>query len=197
MLSRRKSRPLERTEGTLRDARLIVIASEGSVTEAIYFNLFRLSRVQVRCIPSMGGRSSPQHVIDNLRSFREEYEIGEGDELWLAIDRDSWPVRRLSEIAADCMREGFGLAVSVPSFEIWLALHFDAPIPVPTTVSALTAHLKSEMGRYAKATYPAETLLPRIDSARKKARALDSVPADRWPQEPGTRIYRIADQIRG
>jgi len=37
----RKKRPIEREVGVLRDARLIIIATEGEKTEKQYFSIFR------------------------------------------------------------------------------------------------------------------------------------------------------------
>lgn len=83
MLTRRKKRPLQRDESTLRDARLLVIATEGSDTEPLYFNAIdeKLgdSRVRLHVIPSDGGKSSPRHIFDNIDNYAATYEIGTGD----------------------------------------------------------------------------------------------------------------------
>jgi hypothetical protein len=59
----RKKRPLDRDGGALRDARLVVIASEDTLAVRDYFSRFRLRRVQFRILPTEGGRSAPQHVV--------------------------------------------------------------------------------------------------------------------------------------
>jgi hypothetical protein len=118
------------------------------------------------------------------------------NELWLAIDVDRWPEAALSNVAADCRRDGVNLAVSNPCFELWLALHFDKPLPDPVTSETLCAHLAAELGGYRKSKFDTKAFAERVDHAVKTARALDLRPHDRWPQEVGTRVYRIAQQIR-
>jgi hypothetical protein len=120
----RKKRPLDRGVAHLRDTRLVVIATEGRFTEAKYFSLFRDTRVQVRVLPTgEDNRSSPEQVLERLREYRDNYELGGDDELWLMVDVDRWgdaKLRRVAKQAKDCR---FGLAVSNPCFEVWLLFH--------------------------------------------------------------------------
>jgi len=197
MASARKKRPLERTEGTLRDARLVVIASEGSHTEEIYFRAFRETRVRIRVIPSSDGKSSPRHVFDNLRAYASEYEIGAGDELWAVVDRDRWPTRALSEIAALCRDAGFRLAVSNPCFELWLALHFGGLAQRNPTHDDLRKMIVAGCGSFSKASYDAEAFVTNVGDAIQRALALDTRPQNRWPQSTGTRVYLLARSILG
>lgn len=64
-LTSRKKRPLKREISHLRDASLIIIASEGEVTEKVYFEsyLFESMRVQVRVLETRMGISSPTAVL--------------------------------------------------------------------------------------------------------------------------------------
>ncbi len=55
-----KKRPLDRDSGVLRDARLIVIASEDTYAVADYFKRFRTRRLQFIIIPTEGGQSRPK-----------------------------------------------------------------------------------------------------------------------------------------
>lgn len=132
----RQPRPLVRSEGTLRDARLIVIATEGSVTEKIYFDAYHSSKVQVKVVPSASGKSSPKHVLANLDAFKAAFELEDDDELWLVIDRDRWTPQALSSVAKRCVANGYSLGLSNPCFELWLALHF--PQPLPAVLNAQT-----------------------------------------------------------
>lgn len=99
--SSRKRRPIDRAIQCDRDARLIVIATEGEKTEPRYFSVLRSTKLQVRTIASEGGKSSPQHVLRNMERFERDFQIGEGDQLWLAIDRDNWEERSLSDVARE------------------------------------------------------------------------------------------------
>jgi len=45
------------------------------------------------------------------------------------------------------------------------------------------------LGRYSESNYDAYRLLPTISDAINRASLLDTNPADRWPQDIGTRVY--------
>lgn len=101
-LTSRRRRTLDRMIRSVRDTRLVVIATEGAITEKQYFSMFsRLSpRVHIRILETPGGASAPRSVLDRLRAYREEYELGADDVLCLVIDRDRWPDESLSDVAA-------------------------------------------------------------------------------------------------
>lgn len=191
----RKKRPLERNIECLRDAKIIIIATEGSDTEKIYFSKFRDSRVQVHVVPSKNGLSAPKWILANAQAYKDQYQIGEGDEIWLAIDRDRWDPGQLSQIAADCVAQDINLAVSVPRFEIWLSLHFPDPLPNPMNKGSLEAHLKRLMSGYSKSRYDCTSIMPMVGDATARARAMDTNPTHRWPTSSGTRVYRIIESM--
>lgn len=191
----RRRRPLDRTLVSYRDARLVVVATEGQLTEPRYFGGLRFPRTQVEVIPSRGGRSSPRHILSNLARFEAEYDLGEDDELWVVLDLDRWPVRALHAVHAACTESRYNLAVSNPCFEIWLALHFDEPLPNPVTANSLVQHLRGILGGYNKAALQGSHFHPQIGDAIERARAMDDKPGDLWPQTPGTRVYRLMESL--
>ena len=195
MPSSRKSRPLDRAVDCVRDARLLVIATEGEKTEPRYFSILRSTKLQVRTIASEGGRSSPDHVLSNLERFSREFQIGEDDQLWLAIDKDAWEERTLSNLAREVQSRGWYLALSNPCFELWLALHLDAELPEPVDADTLTRHIRSIIGEYNKRNLNVDAFRGRIRQAEARARILDRVPQDRWPQDVATRVYQITEQF--
>lgn len=78
----------ERQEA-FRDARLIVIASEGKDTERIYFKAlakeYTNPRVHVHILERNEveqNSSSPEHVLKQLNNYKEQYELEADDELW-------------------------------------------------------------------------------------------------------------------
>ena len=84
----------ERREA-FRDARLIVIASEGKDTERIYFKAlakeYTNPRVHVHILERSEdeqNNSSPEHVLKQLNNYKSQYELEADDELWLVIDKD-------------------------------------------------------------------------------------------------------------
>ena len=84
----RNSLMRERLEA-FRDARLIVIASEGKDTERIYFKAlakeYTNPRVHVHILErseAEQNNSSPEHVLKQLNDYKEQYALEADDELW-------------------------------------------------------------------------------------------------------------------
>ena len=85
-----------------RDSRLIIVASEDTEATVTYFNdltspaYYQSSRVHVQVLKREDTASDPRRVLDQLDLWRDEYQIGEGDELWLVTDVDRWGDAKLS-----------------------------------------------------------------------------------------------------
>ena len=179
-LTSRRKRPLDRRQVEHRDSSLIVIATEGSKTEKQYFECFRGARVQVEMLPSEGGRSAPRWVLNRLDRYRREFQIAAQDALWLVIDRDRWEERDLSEVASECLRKDYHLAVSNPCFEVWLYLHLkELDEAVTYDGSILVQLLREELGSFNKSNIQSGRFSDGIDAAIRRAEALDV------PRRPG------------
>ncbi len=86
----RKKRPIRRSEDRTRDASLVVIASEDRYAVKQYFEMFHSTRVQFHVLETDNGQSSPEHVMERLDQYMDEYSVGEGDQFWLVCDTDHW-----------------------------------------------------------------------------------------------------------
>mgnify|MGYP004662359227 FL=1 len=207
----------ERREA-FRDARLIVIATEGKDTERIYFTAlakeYTNPRVHVHILErseNEQNNSSPEHVLKQLNDYKSKYELEADDELWLVVDKDQWKDKMLSRVATECALEvSMHMALSNPCFELWLLLHLeDAASLTPeehilwmenrrkskNADPYLKVRLRQKMGTYHESYYDAMTLIAHIEDAIKRARALDKTPTDRWPQTLGTRVYLLAESV--
>ena len=205
-----------RLEGD-KSARLVVIAAEGFETENLYFEAMKAelkaANVHVEVLHrEKDGESSPEHVLEQIKGFIQEYNIEEDDELWIVVDRDKWTNKMLSGVARHCSQnKTLRFCVSNPCFELWLLLHLDdVTVYSEEDKKQLSANRKSTrhktwlkhklseiMGGYNEADYDANRLLPDIETAITRAVALDIKPEDRWPQIVGTRVYRLALSIMG
>ncbi|MBR1727711.1 MAG: RloB domain-containing protein [Muribaculaceae bacterium] len=207
----------ERREA-FRDARLIVIASEGKDTERIYFKVlakeYTNPRVHVHILErseAEQNNSSPEHVLKQLNDYKEQYALEADDELWLVIDKDRWTEAMLSRVATECSQEvAMHMALSNPCFELWLLLHLeDAALLTPEEQTLwlenrrksknadpyLKVRLRQKMGSYHESSYDALSLIIHVEDATERARALDKNPNDRWPQTLGTRVYLLAESV--
>lgn len=207
----------ERREA-FRDARLIVIASEGKDTERIYFKAlakeYTNPRVHVHILKRSEdekNNSSPEHVLEQLNEYKCQYELEADDELWLVTDKDHWTEAMLSRVATECMQDvSMHMALSNPCFELWLLLHLvDVSSLTPeeqrlwmenrrkskSSNPYLKVLLRQKMGSYHESAYDVLTLIEHVEVAIERARLLDKNPADRWPQTLGTRVYLLAESV--
>ena len=213
----RNSLMRERREA-FRDARLIVIASEGKDTERIYFKAlakeYTNPRVHVHILERSvdeQNNSSPEYVLKQLNDYKSQYELEADDELWLVVDKDRWTEAMLSRVATECSQEvAMHMALSNPCFELWLLLHIeDAALLTPEEQMLwmenrrksknadpyLKVRLRQKMGSYYESSYDALSLIAHVEDAIERARALDENPNDRWPQTLGTRVYLLAESV--
>lgn len=130
----------ERREA-FRDARLIVIASEGKDTERIYFKAlakeYTNPRVHVHILERSvdeQNNSSPKHVLKQLNDYKSQYELEADDGLWLVVDKDRWTETMLSRVATN-----------VDPY--------------------LKVRLRQEMGSYHESSYDAQALIAHVENA--------------------------------
>ena len=179
----------------VRDAKLYIIATEGEKTEKQYFVLFKSPRVKVQVIHTEDGLSAPAYVLDRLNAFRNKFDLGIGDELWLMVDVDHRGPKELSAICTGARQSGCQLAISNPCFELWLYLHFlDLLIP-NITCRQLEQELRRHLGSYNKTNLDVERYRADIQNAITRAQTLNTNPRERWPNSAGTHVYKVVERI--
>lgn len=212
MPEKRPYRTPNRPHG-VRNPKLIIIATEGTKTEPRYFDALAIfyasSKIHVRVLDRLESASDPQRVLNQLREFRREYRLHPTDELWLVIDVDRWTTQMLSDVTSQAGQLFASLAVSNPCFEVWLLLHHRALSDYDQSVldefqqnnkdgtsrSRLERELIAIVGELNKANLNTDNYIPYIDKAIQNAELADTSPDERWPQEVGTHVYRLAKHI--
>jgi len=209
-------REFKRISGN-RDARLFVIACEGQKTEVHYFedfvskDFYYNPRAHVEILKRKKGGSSPMDVLKQIDDFMLEYNLNENDELWIVIDRDkqSWDTKMIRQVAQNCIKKGYNLAVSNPCFEVWLLLHVKKlteytkeeiqELYENRKISSRRTKLKDEIkkinGSFNPSNLDSSQFLPNVNLAIKQAELLDSNKKTRWPNYFGSRIYLLAKQL--
>lgn len=109
--------PRNRRSGN-RDAKLIIIASEGTNTEKKYFDDLVDScatlNIHVEVLDRIDAGSDPKTVLKALDDFRKQYSLRLGyDELWLVIDVDRWREKQLSEAGSLCAQKIYGMLLAI------------------------------------------------------------------------------------
>jgi hypothetical protein len=200
----RKPRPLDRDGGVVRDATLIVIASEDTHAVKNYLDLFRARRVQFRVLPTVDGQSSPKHLIDRLDEDRKTVDYGEGDEFWISLDGDRWlrpdRIATLTNLVQLCRQKQYRVALCSPCFEFWLLLHFVKPVGIDYRQcrSAIDA-LRQAAGGYQKQRVDnlglkVELVHAAIDRARQLEPS-DGTAEQDLPEYPVARFHLIVESL--
>ena len=126
-----RNRRLYEKQPPFRDATLFVVICEGEKREPAYFEFFDglTSRIKVRAVGSVEGKSAPSHLLDNAIDASRKYDLSSDDELWFVIDIDRW-INHIHDIQDQCAtKPNWFIALSNPCFEVWLYYHFSAVIP--------------------------------------------------------------------
>jgi hypothetical protein len=153
-LIQRRPRPLTRDVASLRDDRLFIVACDDTFAPKQYFDFFRLARVKIHVVPTPDGSSAALHVLERLLSFDHD----EDDELWMLLDTDHCVqgthlasfVKTLAE--AKCQR--VNVALSKPSFELWLLLHHveETALGLLPTATDVEGALRARLGSITRQT---------------------------------------------
>ena len=197
-LVHRKKRPLARDKDSFRDDRLFLVACDDSYAPEQYFRFFRISRVQVHVVATTDGTSSAPHVLNRLLAI----EHIEDDERWLLLDVDHCLQSTHTPTFLDALRRakslGVKVALSKPSFELWLLLHHVEPTEVATLANAreVESRLRVELGAYnktrlSKADFP----LSSVAKAHARAHSLDTTTASEIPTTNSSRVYKLWEAI--
>lgn len=194
-LRRRFRRPL----GERRYKKLFVIATEGTKTEPLYFSRFDsdMSVVRVCCLRGKRGSSPPQ-VLRRMTDFLEREGLRQTDEAWLVVDRDCWTDEQLHRLNDwSRLRHNHGMALSNPSFEYWLLLHFEDGLGV-RTLRECVDRLRRWLPSYDKGFDRYKICQDQIEAAIRRAKTRDKPMVEDWPRDFGqTTVYRLVDRILG
>jgi len=181
--------------------KIFFIACEGAVTEPGYFN--NLKSILPSCNPNISlhcldghNHSAPMQVLQRIKEYVLSEKFKDDlDEAWLVVDKDDWDDEQLMLLYEWSQeKENYGFALSNPSFEYWLLLHFEDGNSI--TENTCLKRLKKHWPGYNKkieAKYFSEV---KIKEAIKRATLRDNPPCKSWPQKVGcTTVYRLVERI--
>lgn len=201
----RKKRPLDRESGVLRDASIVVIASEDKFAVESYFRRFRTRKVQFEVLPTLDGNSAPHAVLERLDEFRRTTATEENDEFWICIDLDHWAdaghIQNLTQVLQVCRQKGYHVAINNPCIELWYLLHFAdyvfstsaERVPCAEVIAQLSAAINA---RYHKDKCDRlQIVVGQVFDALRRARQLDEGVAE-IPASPTCRVYRIVEMLQ-
>ena len=105
---------------------VVYLICEGTETEIRYFKRFRSRGCHIDIIPIPSQYKAADRLIQKVRATMgtNPYYPDEGDVIWCVFDRDENSDAALQKAKQVAMKEGYRLAYSNPSFELWFLLHF-------------------------------------------------------------------------
>ena len=210
----RQAAELQRKKANRASYDRILIVSEGSKTEPLYFGEirqhFRLQTATVQVRPS-GFGTQPLQVVEHAEQLFLKGDATKGiaprafEQVFAVFDRDDHATYHaaLSKAAALNMKlkSELGTAVkfeaisSVPCFELWLLLHFEevlAPLHRIEVTQRLTQHLatfaKGQAGQFAATRQHLARATERGTHLAAQHNAYDG-------QQPFTDIYRLVSVL--
>lgn len=184
--------------------RTFKVFCEGERTETDYVKALKRE-------PSVGDNASVQIEIDldslgsspltlvkaAAKALAEETEV---DEVWCLFDVE-WPRNHpnLKEARSLARDNAVNVAVSNPSFELWLVLHFQDQTAWLTTSEA--TRLRRDLDGGTGKGVNGSTYMPRRAEANRRARYLDSKhEGDITPfpkDNPSSGMYRFLESVEG
>jgi hypothetical protein len=168
----------------VKDARGILIVTEGTVTEVVYFKSLReqlrLTKDLIKVVHGKG--TDPENLVKHAIALREERNCEARkqtsdkvsfDEVWCVLDSEGAErergIKAAFELAA---RERVNIALSRPCFEFWLLLHVHFTSSDFPNCDAATAVLSQKIPGYKKNAPPMDQLFGAIPFAVKNAEKL-------------------------
>lgn len=186
-------RPREVDTRALRERLLIVC--EGARTEPHYFRCFRVNARVAVTIEGVG-QNTDSLVVEAMRIRDQD---GGFTEVWVVMDRDSFPAGTFNAALQRARNEGISVAYSNEAFELWYLLHFeycDAALSRSTFGERLTRYLGHPYRKNDAAMYA--TLLDKQPVAIQNAeRLLAAYGDDRNPERdnPSTTVHGLVERL--
>jgi len=200
---------LRRREPVREPYKKVLIVTEGSKTEPLYFqeltDHYKLNSANV-CVTGDCG-SDPVSVVEfGIQQYHKEKKKGDPfDCVYCVIDRDTHPNynEALSRLGDAKPKGVFKGVPSVPCFEYWLLLHFTyttAPFLTVKRTSACAAVIK-ELQQHWPAYNKAASdtfmqLLDKLDTAKKYAVLALKAAEQTGTDNPTTRVHELVTNLQ-
>jgi len=188
-----------------KDAKKIYIFCEGARREVDYFKYFQgfSSTLDIMPIPSDKGKSDPIKLKESAEKiFGEELTLSHElkDEVWFVIDTDRWnegdKINSLKTFVEEKNKfyNGWFVAQSNPSFEIWLYCHIYSEKPLNDEVHKFGS-FKEFVTTKIKGGFDNRRMPIKIQCAALHAETNFESGNDGQPALYSTEVFRLAKKI--
>lgn len=182
----RRETNLRRSSGNRQERRTVLIVTNGERTEVDYFEALKnepwvtAAKVMVKF-----EAGAPGAVVNRTAKIRDDSGYDEG---WSVCDVDEFDVTAATESAVS---QSVGLALSVPSFEVWLILHVAKSCPAFNTATQVGAYLRRFVARWDKTRLDFEDFRAGVTEAVTFAKRLGEPPK----ANPSTSVWRLVESL--
>lgn len=153
---------------------VVYLICEGTETEIRYFKRFRSRGCLIDILPIPSQYKAADRLVQKARATMgtNPYYPDEGDVIWCVFDRDENSDEALRKAKQEAAQEGYQLAYSNPSFELWFLLHFMNQRTEVADCQALIRMLKQpgRLERYEKNQDVYDQLEPLQEKAIERAK---------------------------
>lgn len=184
---------------------VVYLICEGSETEIRYFKKFRSRECNIDIVPIPSQYKSADKLVQKARATigYSPYYPDEGDIIWCVFDRDDNTNAMLSKAKQMAIKEGYQIAFSNPSFEVWFLLHFNNQTTPVENCEAVIKLLKKKgrLEQYEKNKEVYEQLKPlqeaAIDRAKKRVSVLQAEHTEILSREsnPVTTVAELVEYL--
>lgn len=105
--------------------KLIHLVMEGTRTEPQYFSIFRSDEYVLKFHKNRRNETSPKGLVKRAESVEKEDGLSKADQIWIVSDKDNWTNEHFKILEIWERKPQHNHALSNPSFEYWLLLHFE------------------------------------------------------------------------
>lgn len=172
----------------------VKIITEAEVTEQQYFGAI-CSRENNRKLIRFHIPFSKLRDILRRKDGRDLSEIGvdlKYDSVWFVCDVDRKNNSHLDELLSLARNKGINIAISNPSFELWLLLHFE-DVTSCNGQKWLEERLSKNLGvKYSKTCLDTDKFTPKIEIAVKRAKK-DAPDLNVTPKHPSTTVWGVIE----
>ncbi|WP_308584069.1 RloB family protein [uncultured Leuconostoc sp.] len=187
-----------RSEDSLNTIKTFLIITEGVQTEVNYFKSFPLYAASV--ITVIGTGFNTLSLVERANVIKQSYNAKqvEFDEAWLVFDKDSFPDQDFDNAVMSARSNGFQVAYSNESFELWFLLHYEyltSQISREQCITSLTKHLGSDYKKNSTEMY--NILLPFQKTALLNAHNLKKFQEGKvsHDQQPVTYVVDLVENL--
>ncbi len=184
---------------------VVYLICEGSETEIRYFRKFRSRECHIDIVPISSQYKSADRLVQKARSTMgtSPYYPDEGDMIWCVFDCDDNTNPTLAKAKRTALKEGYKLAFSNPSFEVWFLLHFNNQIaPIENCDAAIKLlKQKGRLEQYEKNKNVYDQLQPlqalAIERAKKRVLALEAEHTEILSRQsnPATTVAELVEYL--